>query len=288
MPISDSILAQLEDKNQYKWLSDSLISVIKKSTIPILVNQGEIYRQHGTGTLLRVAERSFLVTAAHVFRSAQQNNLTLYIGASESKVVPLSGKFYYTPGGEDDPYDLGVRELSQSVVDNLKSLEFARLLDVITPSKIDPDDLYCLAGFPTLLSKEASSEQAMAESKTMLIVSHCYRGSTTALPNYDPKFHILLHGDRNDAVPIDGTNQTVPAKLNGISGCGIWKTNIALVERIQDWRLSSARLIAIQTCVYERSQVIRGTFWSGVVTLIEREFPELVPAVNLLLPRPNY
>ena len=284
MAISNSILAALNNNVQSKRFTDSLVSVIKKCTIPILVNQGESYRQNGTGTLLRVAERSFLVTAGHVYKDAQSHGLTLYIGASESRVQPLLGKFYHTPGGDDDPYDLGVRELPDNIAENLRSFEFARFIDVITPSRTE-QDIYCLAGFPTALSMEANPDRQTAESKVILILAGLYRSSTTGFRNVNPEFHVLLDTNRSNAGPIDAAGAQSMPVLEGISGCGIWKTNLASVQRIEDWEPSQAKLIAIQTCTYQDNQVIRGTFWSGVVTLIEREFPELAPALRLLLRR---
>jgi hypothetical protein len=76
----------------------------------------------------------------------------------------------------------------------------------------------------------------------------------------------------------------MPDKLDGISGCSIWKMNALGFPR-ESWTIDRARIVAVQTGEYKK-RVVKGTVWPVVATLMRQAFPDLEPSFNLLLPRP--
>lgn len=60
-----------------------------KSTVVIVRAQKPDVIQLGTGTLFRIADKSFVVTAAHVIRAASDLNQTVGIGGAGNNFVAV-------------------------------------------------------------------------------------------------------------------------------------------------------------------------------------------------------
>jgi hypothetical protein len=60
-------------------LSASIPTTVNSSTVPIVKSHWPALRQLGTGTLFKIADRHFVVTAGHVLEDAAKNDATLAI-----------------------------------------------------------------------------------------------------------------------------------------------------------------------------------------------------------------
>src|SRR5437868_1941777 len=78
----------------------AVASIAKLSSTPIVIRQGGLPRQHGTGTFIRVAERYFLVTAHHVVQPGitrpGRARLSIFDDNPVNEVI-LSGRVYCAP-----------------------------------------------------------------------------------------------------------------------------------------------------------------------------------------------
>lgn len=278
------LAALVQDGEFCKTVADSLTPLIWESTVPIVAEQDGILRQHGTGTLFRIAQRYFVVTAAHVLEEAREHDVTLRILEKEpgTKLMQIVGDFQcIRPKHGKDIFDLAVRELDQEMLEFLAGYRFVNLLDIDTTQNV-ANDLYFVCGFPTKLAREARVGEPGLRLTRFFALTYPHQGATDELPNFDSRCHILLDARRKFAVELVGSGP-MPDCLEGISGCGIWKTNLLPVGR-EKWTPAAARIIAVQTQVYPKAQLIRGTMWSGVATLFHMAFPELRPALALSLP----
>lgn len=287
MPVNTraELAAIVKDDDFCKSVADSLAPAIWESTVPILAEQDGILRQHGTGTLFRIAQRYFVITAAHVFKEAREHGVTLRILEKEpgTKLMHIVGDFHCVrPNQGDDFYDLAVRELDKEMVEFLAGYQFVQLLDVDTTQAV-VDDLYFVCGFPTKLAREARVGEAGLRLTRFFALTYPHQGATEELPNYQRDCHILLDARRKFAVELVGTGP-MPDTLRGISGCSIWKTNLMTVGR-ENWTPAHARIIAVQTQVYTKAQLIRGTMWKIVANLFHKAYPELQPALAPSLPQ---
>ena len=285
--VSRGEIAELvKDTDLCTAMANRLTPLIWESTIPILVEQGDVLRQHGTGTLLQIGERSFLVSAGHVYRDAHKHGMALWLGGREGGkgIMRLVGNFHCTAASGDNagPFDLGIRELDRDIVEYLGNYRYVRLLDVLTDEHCG-EDIYCIAGFPTCLATEAKEGEPTANIQKWFCLSYPIK-DPCELPNYIDRYHIVLHGKRTDAVAIGDLDDPMPASLAGISGSSIWKTNFAAKPR-DSWTPNDAKIVGVQTSVYPKAQAIKGTVWRGVATMIYKVFPELRPVLDLALPR---
>ena len=75
-------------------MSESLLPTFATSVIPIWSSQFDLPVQVGTGTLLRVDDKRFLITAEHVTALASKHGFQLYIsdGVPGAPNIPLEGR----------------------------------------------------------------------------------------------------------------------------------------------------------------------------------------------------
>src|SRR5438309_10947885 len=87
---------------------------------------------HGSGTLLRVADCSFVITAKHVIRDARAMGWSLGI-TGETHIVETSGDWLGSPETGRQPDrglgDIAVYKLSADEVSGLGAKQFVRLAD---------------------------------------------------------------------------------------------------------------------------------------------------------------
>ena len=125
---------------------------IYDSAVPIAVAQNAALRQHGTGTLFRVADHFFLVTAGHVFGEASKYKLSLGIGGSrDGHFIPLEGQSLVA----SEPHDIGLHRLHSDAVDRLTVGRFLSFNDIEIDQQ-SPTAVYTIFGFPCVWSSPSN------------------------------------------------------------------------------------------------------------------------------------
>jgi hypothetical protein len=282
---SGSVVAELvKDIALCKSVGDSLTPLIWESTVPIVSEKDDKFRQHGTGTLLSIAQRLFLVTAAHVFRQARSNSLALHLPnqAGDAWLRIFLDFRCLRADGFDDSIDLAISEMDEDSIAFLQSYKSVKLLDLDTTLTFT-DDVYCVCGFPSELAAIDPSGASPSKITKLFGLTALYKGSTS-LVAYDSRYNILLDAEKSNAVKLIDGCADLPSNFKGISGCSIWKTNLAVVGRAK-WTPANARIVAVQTSEYESAKAIKGTSWKAATTLLYKGWPELQPAMGLILPR---
>lgn len=267
-----------------------------KSTVAIVGAKASVLRQIGSGTLLAVADMRFVVTAAHVMRQAQKDQLTLGIsGAAGGFFTALTGHCMVTGDGEPnenyDHHDIAVYLLDAHQISKLSSVEYVRLSNV----SFNPDLSNCLfviTGFPGIWSTPLSDDEEVMKSKLLQYGTYPYTGSTSALEGYYPDHHFLMQASHSQMLDYAGnpatfrTRSGYPAQMNtdlgGISGCSVWLIGDTSIP-ITQWSKSASKLIGVETAVYRNRGAIKATRWKAVVSLLYHAFPALRPAIELHL-----
>jgi hypothetical protein len=258
-------------------------------TVSILAKQFSEPKQHGTGTLIRIADGHFLVSAAHVFLDAVRANVPLFLGRGGDKLIPLIhvGATYtaeYQLGiDSDDPFDIVVWRLDRQTVDALATQK----------SFLDQTDLgvgvdltkgrFLVFGYPTEWSGPTEDDPRTIEQAAIALFSIPYEGRTSHLERYRSDAHVLMRFSRETTQSASTNPHALPNSLVGISGCSLWKLNDENHDQ-ETWRSNFAKVVAVQTCTYSDVGAIRGTRWEGVLGMIQHQWPELSPCLNLILP----
>ena len=258
-----------------------------KATVSIIAfdSKEKVLHQFGTGTLLKIAEDSFLVTAAHVAIMARELSKSLCIGVGNG-FVQLQGD--WSLSSEDTPYDIAVLRLPLDIASKLVDVAHVRLQDVDSGSGLSKG-VFCLLGFPTRLSIPSTPDNTTMNVTPFQFLTYAYEGETENLSGYQQKYHLLLSaqegGTNNDGKPVNfadrnGVHLKFPGDLGGISGCGIWKMG-EYNKPLSEWKRYRPKIVAVQTSVYSNVQIIKATRWIAVSTLLYHAFPDLRQVFSL-------
>jgi hypothetical protein len=129
--------------------------------------------------------------------------------------------------------------------------------------------------------------------KALEYTTYAYGGATESLRGYQSRYHLLLDSNISDMTEVDGSPTvvvrrdgqpaTMPRDLKGISGCAVWCVGDFNVP-LERWGERDPKVIAVETGIYQDSQVVRTTRWVAVTTLISEAFSELRPSLRLWTP----
>lgn len=242
---------------------------------------GNSFVQCGTGTLLRVADVSFLVTASHVPGTAQQAGYDLYISDAppKAKTIPLYGRL---SGQGDEKFDVAIWELPPDIVAALPNRSFLTVHHADRANRRATKGLYAVYGYPGCWS-ESDLAESRANVTPITYMTGLFDGDIAGLSNYDPEFHILLAAGKVGNRCVDGIQRNMPDKWNGISGCSIWQVYYeGLSSKL--WTPDDAVVVAVQTGVYRGGTIIKGTRWWVVEQVIRMNYPNLADALSIVTP----
>jgi hypothetical protein len=270
----------------YDRMHEEMIPLIRDHTVVISAWYNGQLKQHATGTLIQFSDRHFLVTAAHAIEDFDNAKSTypdielLIDNGNANDLVTLYGNYHATEFARDssrpsvrlsderdDFWDIGLWELDQLTVDRLTNKRFLNRSSISLNANLT-DGVFFLAGCPCAWAS-ADVEAKSAYWKWIRYISHPFP-DTTELPNFDDRFHMALR--------LGSENPQLPENLVGISGCSIWR--LSDVPAKENWDVSEARIVAVQTCVYPRA--IRGTKWQWVVPVLTNMVPVIEKVFNKL------
>jgi len=251
-----------------------------EATVAILIYYGDEFHQHGSGILIRLHDRSFLITASHV--AERGSGYSLYLRGQSDRPAPLGGRLLLTtvrPGDEFDYHDIAVWELSEETLSALEGSVFLRQ-DAFETGEELADDFYFLTGFPaSLASKSGKGDEHRIILTPFTYIAMQFRGDRSNLLGYLNGLHLLL--GKTNPLELSGEIGGWPESLGGISGCAVWRAHTA--EGV--WSEGSARLAAIQTGVYFGGAIIKATPLSSAMSVIFDCYPELRRVLGISLPR---
>ena len=249
---------------------EGMTPILQRSIVPISAFYKDYNRlcAYGTGTLLAVGERRFLVTAAHVWMTAQDEDRHLYTTnfGVETPTVSLSGSeaVYFN----QRILDVAIIELATSVIKGLTERHFLNL-GYVGFGQDAPGARYYVYGWPCELSQDHPRSKTLEASPMHFLT----RGSVEVAPpdaKFDPELHLLLRIPREDrgGVPLRGAPSARPGRLNGLSGSSLWRV-CRSDDEIPNWTPATARIIAVQSsALYEDHRVIKGIRWRCVAALL--------------------
>lgn len=265
------------------WMGDQLQPIFQRSSVPIVgrressledtgtilvVSGDRMVTQRGTGTLFKISDQHFLVSASHV--------LELFDNPDETSLIPydnpaalqqLTGRVVRT----NRDLDLAVLLLEEEVVEGLDSSRFLTL-DLVDCTVEDVPGWYFLHGYP-FVTTYTSKDLLTTSTSSLTYRTGLYAGRTSSFLKYDPEDHLLLGYDGTCHHADDGSPAELPSSFGGISGCSVWR-GFAEHHYMDKWEPSMARIVGVQTKVYPDARVFQATRWSGVAFVLWTQFPE--------------
>lgn len=251
-----------------------------KSTVNIVVLQNKQLAQHGSGSLYRVGNESFLVTAGHVVEQALRHGCAMGLSGSDGRYVAIEGESI----NSKESVDVSAVRLSDRVVEKLIGCTFLTMNDVSLTTDLS-QGIFTLFGYPAIWVKD---DGEIMDLKRFQFTSYAFEGDPSVLDGFDGRFHFLVNGQLIELTEDDGTQvqfkkqdgspARFPKDLGGISGCPVWK--IADLPAIRCGEPGEGpRLVGVQTGVY--SACMKATRWAVVNGLIVNRYPELKPVLSM-------
>jgi hypothetical protein len=257
--------------------------LVSASSVAILIRRGPQLGMLGSGTLFRIAEECFVITAAHVMKSGEGKNLCLAPNlCGPGDIVPFEGDAMCD---ERDTFDVAAVHLKPHVAEKIDPRRFLRLGNVSFVEDFT-DGLFIVFGYPEMMFSHEKGN-------LKIVLFHhggpVYCGDTSGLENYDPHVNLLVDADINETRGVDGKpiefrysqglSAQFPTELKGISGGSVWQ----IMWNPRDIRdnAKNARIVAVETATYQKSRCIKATRWKVVVQMLRLAMPKLQPAIDM-------
>lgn len=247
------------------------------SITPITGSLTDRTYQLGTGTLFRVGDFSFLVTAAHVLKEINEFNYLMRILDAKAPDGRVSAVDLpkWTAEIADGLVDVAVMPLSEDIVAALPNRTFLHLYEVAM-RVTEPGGCWVM-GYPHEKVRYAKKRTQMTLNPFLLAAPTIQWEET--LNKFDERFHFLLDAKRDELWWPHGTPAKLPRKLQGISGCPVWQ--VAWPDGA--WEPDHARIVGVQIGYYRRRSAVKATHWGAVMKLLYDSYPNLRDAIALHL-----
>jgi hypothetical protein len=255
-----------------------------EASVSIVIVVGAALQQFGTGTLFRIGDEAFLVTAGHVIAKARARGKTL-AATTKKSFVSLSGEWIVN----ERPFDVALLRLSHQVVEKLDGMTFLRLDDVSFDENLS-HGIFTVFGFPSIWSSPSTDDGQPLDLQPLRYTALMHDGDTNSLGGFSPRYHLLLsaqlegvtdlNGNDVDYVSREGFRADFPGDLGGMSGASVWVIGDRRLP-ITEWHRRSPRIVAVQTGAYRGKPVLQATRWIAVSTLLYEAFPVVRPSLNM-------
>jgi hypothetical protein len=260
--------------------------LVWSSTVGIVIERGPRFHMFGTGTLFRIADESFVITATHVLDDAEKEHCNLRIAGSQDRLIPLIGD---SLRADRDPWDVAVIQLPPGAVAALNDKCFLRMDDV-SLDEIGSDGLFAVFGFPEMM---ASDENGIFTMTRFFLMTHPLQENASGI-DHDRRYHVLLQAQISDVKDYEGkpisfcyrggVSAPFPDELKGVSGGSVWKIASTPAD-VRNPRRKRPQMVAVETGVYRKPACIKATKWRVVKNMIYEAYSDLRPALEMW--RPN-
>lgn len=231
--------------------------------------QGMKRYEHRSGIFVQIADKHFLVTAAHHLIDWYNQGVDTFIVRDEKGSPPvevITDRWYTTI---DEKADLAVCLLDPVLVEYLgPGQQYLRITD-FAPKRECGEGWYVIVGFP--IARLGHDEDGLMASEGWKYLTLRY-AKLDLVENYDKETHLILMYDRSTT---DGEKIVHPPAM---SGCGIWfvQKNIPSIVTPDD-----LKICAIQTAWHKGHEYAKGTWTDVVLNIIWTYFPELQPVMRM-------
>ena len=268
-------------------MDSAMLPAFRAAVVPIYryAPDHDHARLLGSGSLLAIGGRYFLVTAGHVVDEVcdgevQQDHI--YVPPlPEGAFVPVVGRF---TGDRTSRNDIAVIELDAAAVERLQGRRFLNLTDIDLSTAPLPAGWYYTHGYPYEDATRGGSGDEF-RAKPYTLGTRLYAGDTNSLRTYVPGLHVLLEVPTN-VVDGAGNEGAFPESLQGISGSPLWRA-FTYGSAPSMWTPDEARVVGVETSVTSMGRgvlVVQGTRWFVVLELLRHAYPDLEPAIALYDP----
>jgi len=239
----------------------------------VLHNKNNELEQIGSGVLLKIKEKGFLLTAAHVSDWSKEGNLCI---PTMNGIEEISG--YWTSilapkglGRAKDKIDISYYLLDDDLKNNIhQDFNFLRRNECWLTDNLCEGDIYTFTGFPLTKAKRINRNEFSSE-------LFSYTGEAAIQKKYEnlefeKDTNIIVNFCIKKAVDPMSGRKMMPPHPKGISGGAIFRWPKNIEEKIEKIGRS---LVGIGHTYIKKHQCLIGTKLSLYFQLIANNHPEL-------------
>jgi hypothetical protein len=241
---------------------NSVLLFINRSVIPIVTMPIEEQRAGtvGTGSIFKLNDKYFLISASHVFDNFDKysDSVGIPIGHYDAEIFNLGQSKFYTIKDEAQKkkYDIIIIEIPSELGVNIESNYNILNEYNITTSFLTTQELL-VTGYPFLFSNEGIENRVYANPFRLSTVFRKPEGDEGE--EFDPEAHFLLDYEQ---VSLNGA----PQELRGVSGSPVWAYN---PEATGIWTPEkNLKTIGI-TLAIQKDQYIIAVYWDYVINMFK-------------------
>ena len=236
----------------------------------------------GTGVLIEIDNKGFLVSAAHVLEKKD-----VYL-LQENYEISLGGKKFYTPipedsKREDDQIDIGVLELNTEDHERFKEFfEFISLDKIEVNHHVTKDNYYMAIGFPSSKTDRTDSVEYI-KSKPFIFTTQAIENEDLIKQGYSYSDNIFVEYNKKEVQEPGKNHLQIGPDPDGNSGGGLWhivknpgEFNIEIFENYFPYKL-----VGILIEHKRREKVMIATRIDHVTEFIRKQF-------NLRIPKSDF
>ena len=228
--------------------------------------------QIGSGVILKLNSKIFLLTVAHVTDFLEYGALFLPTNDSFTQIHGNYSSFKLPTGFKrvDDKVDIAYFKLSErisnSIHHSIKPLQRNNLH--LTESLVE-NDIYTFSGFPISKGKRRDKQYS---SEIFSFSGPAASTSEYESHNYDKKFHIVVRFNRKYSCTTEGIKQMSPHP-KGISGGAVYSWPKDVQTRKKDFEFY---LVGIGHTYKEKENLFIGTRINAYLASIYGNNPDLI------------
>jgi len=258
---------------------------LTKATLPVLSYVNQRLQLSGSGVFLKIGDRDFILTAAHVLDLNVFHGIPLTLGPEHNggPPIPLNGAQIWCcefPAKGDindpdarlaDPFDIGFVALTTAHAKCLSNLRAPITLQDLDFAEKPDAGCFLFLGYP---GDYAQSSLAIGRVSVELL-RYFTKLDTENVP--DNKINVLFQYTP-DSVHCDGTVAELP-DVDGMSGCGVWR--LSRLNSFEQWGVNDVKLVATEHEWNRVKYFVRATPIVHTIKAIYRQFPELRKIIDV-------
>jgi hypothetical protein len=234
----------------------AIAEMLARVTIPILYEESGYFGIAGTGTLFRINDRIFMVTAGHTIDDLPIEKWSFSANPKKGKIYTLGRLDHHRP--LDRHLDVAVLELMDDFGTKILQDGWSFLtLDQISLPHEDAD--FFISGYPSALAE--SQLAAVRGTFFALGTSRLRSIPSNAKPPVDPNIDYFFDAGRNVFSGYENLD------VHGMSG-----SPVGMFRSVEDgvWMPQDAiRIVGVQTAV-RKHQYLRAISWATVAMVLEK------------------
>ena len=279
---------------------NEIVPWIERRTIPffhleknIQTNKYEdgIIAKDRTGVFIRIADKYYILTAAHHIDDLIANEMYLCVSLDDDNNLPIPITNDEIAISDPSTLDIAAIRLLDEIAKKLLNRHTPLTLQEMPVDCRGSDGFFLIVGYPRAGAKFAvqkwdAPHSIKTESLKFISTKRFDEWKHDKL-QYSPDLHIVVDMSQKAVSGTTGEETNLPEHkgIEGISGCGIWFiADRKKKKRLSEFGVNDCKLIAIEHSYDEAASRVAGTWIDLALAFLALKFPETREPMKLIYP----